>query len=625
MRSMQTSSKAGVARVQGEEAIRVSVLVAALAIAGTPLVIAPGITLQYETAPKLALLLVCSALLSLCWRTWWPGVTEIWQDTRGKWFLILLGTDAVFMLLATASSSRPLLSISGSSWRRDGLITQLAILAITLAIAGLVAAAGIRLRSLIWALALVSGIVAAYAVAQDLGVDPLLPREAYMIKYWNGELLRGPATLGHAIYLGSYLATTIPLILGLAAWESRRSLRYLLLGIAGISLAAVILSGSRSALLALAVAAPFLLGLFPRISVRTWVIGAFVTAAVIGAALLPLRSSVALHVDRWRQDFYGGPRLSVWRESLAMTAEKPLSGWGPDTFANEFRRRESARLARLYPDFTHESPHNFLLDGAISQGCSFPVIVLGFALLIFAPFRLQSDRSRYALRAAFASTLASLFFISITICGALMLFVLPGLFVSGTSKRNDVHRTNPPRWLNFPAWGLAALFIVAAVLCLGKDTAYAGLKRAASEHRFEEMASAYRRSLAFAFPTAGDDLWCSREFAGIARELPPALASQAWPLAAEAAAQEERFGDWRADAAYQSALIAIAMNRAEPAAAALQRAIAYAPNWYKPHLLLAQLLRYTGQPAVAKSEAAAALDLSGKERPSVEQTLASLQ
>jgi hypothetical protein len=65
------------------------------------------------------------------------------------------------------------------------------------------------------------------------------------------------------------------------------------------------------------------------------------------------------------------------------------------------------------------------------------------------------------------------------------------------------------------------------------------------------------------------------------------------------------------------------MNRAEPAVAVLQKAIAYAPNWYKrPHLLLAQLLQYAGRPADAESEAATALDLSGK--IPVKQTLASL-
>ena len=55
--------------------------------------------------------------------------------------------------------------------------------------------------------------------------------------------------------------------------------------------------------------------------------------------------------------------------------------------------------------------------------------------------------------------------------------------------------------------------------------------------------------------------------------------------------------------------------------AALRRAIAQAPNWYKPHLLLAQLLRITGPASEADAESSTALDLSGAMRPTVEAAL----
>jgi hypothetical protein len=359
-----------------------------------------------------------------------------------------------------------------------------------------------------------------------------------------------------------------------------------------------------------------------RISPRWWIVQGLTCTAIAAALLFPFRTTLALHLERWRADSYGGPRLSVWRESLALAAAHPLTGSGPDTFTDQFRRRQSTSLSRAYPEFTQESPHNFLLDGLISQGLSFCLVIAGFIYIVFAPPRFPTGGLPLWIRAAFASTLASLFFISVTISGALMLFVLPGLHVGASIPSGNRHSNErPPSVVRPIAWCLAALLLTASFLYLRKDMAYADLKQAAAGHSFHEMAEAYRRSTDSAFPSAGDDLWCSRQFASIARELGPPDSAAAWQLAIEAAARAEQTGDAHAEAAYQAALLAIGLNRAEPAASALRRAIALAPTWYKPHLLLAQLLRYIGPATAAESEARTALDLAGAMRPTVEAAL----
>jgi hypothetical protein len=474
------------------------------------------------------------------------------------------------------------------------------------------------------AIAAASGVIAAYALAQDANFDPFLTRAAYVVKYWNGELTRGPATLGHAVYLGGFLAAAIPLVLGLAS-RTRSAIKFTFVAVAVLCFGAVILSGSRSAILALAVAAAVSLPSVRRVPRRAWLAGGFACLAAVMALLIPLRTTLNLHLDRWRTDSYGGTRLRVWQESLALAAAHPLFGSGPDTFAAEFQMRQSAEFARLYPDFIQETPHNFLLDGVISQGLSFLAVIAGLVYLLFAPSRVPINGYGRCIRAAFASTLVSLFFISITICGSLMLFVLPGWFIgAGISTPGD-SRPMPPRAVKLAAWGFVGLFLFAALLFLKKDAAYADLNRAAIGHRFDEMAITYQRSVEFAFPAAGEDLWCSRRFATIARGLSPPSSAAAWSLAEEASARAERFGDERAEAAYQSALLAIGMNQAQPAVAALRRAIAWAPNWYKPHLLFAQLLHYLGLSSEAQAEAAAALDLSGDLRSTVELSLRSTQ
>src|SRR6185436_17278910 len=56
----------------------------------------------------------------------------------------------------------------------------------------------------------------------------------------------------------------------------------------------------------------------------------------------------------------------------------PLAGHGLETFTGEFPHYESVELARAYPDFAHESPHNIFLDALVAQG------VPGLLLLIAA-------------------------------------------------------------------------------------------------------------------------------------------------------------------------------------------------------------------------------------------------
>ena len=75
------------------------------------------------------------------------------------------------------------------------------------------------------------------------------------------------------------------------------------------------------------------------------------------------------------EDRMGGARLLLWRDSLRMAESRWAFGYGPETFSLEFPRHESIELARAYPDFYHESPHNIFLDALDSEG------VVGLAAL----------------------------------------------------------------------------------------------------------------------------------------------------------------------------------------------------------------------------------------------------
>src|SRR5207245_2040087 len=104
-------------------------------------------------------------------------------------------------------------------------------------------------------------------------------------------------------------------------------------------------------------------------------------ASLIAFYYSPLGAQLRARMRWSREDVRGGARLLLWRDSLRMALERPLLGYGPETFPTEFPRFQSAELARAFPDFYHESPHNVFLDALTSQGFPGLVILAGIAAL----------------------------------------------------------------------------------------------------------------------------------------------------------------------------------------------------------------------------------------------------
>src|SRR5207237_10300887 len=64
-----------------------------------------------------------------------------------------------------------------------------------------------------------------------------------------------------------------------------------------------------------------------------------------------------------------GTRLYLWRSSLAMIADRPLLGWGPDTFQLVYPGYRSTELdARAGAVGRDDAVHNALLRVAVSTG-----------------------------------------------------------------------------------------------------------------------------------------------------------------------------------------------------------------------------------------------------------------
>ena len=111
------------------------------------------------------------------------------------------------------------------------------------------------------------------------------------------------------------------------------------------------------------------------------------------------------------------------------------------------------------------------------------------------------------------------------------------------------------------------------------------------------------------------ELWGSRQMATLARSLgntPDGTA--AWIRSAEVARLAEARGEEPFNAAYQSAVLAVAAGDVGQADAAARRVIRLAPNWYKGHLLLSQLLEVEGKRDTAENEARISAGLGWKRK-----------
>jgi O-antigen ligase len=567
-------------------------LVQAVTLGLLALILAPGWLFYFDVTPKLCVLLAGAAVCAVLWR----------GERASRGFTAVTAASAASLAISAAFSNSPALSVFGSTWRRFGLTAQLA----ALLLAWMVAASDRRSRiSVLRAVAWSSGLAALYGIAQYFGWDPLLPRAAYHIGEGIWTIVRPPGTLGYVSYFATWLLMGGFLSLGLAGIEDRKSYRAVAFVAAALSFTAMSLTGTRAALLGMAVgiaAAAARSGF--RIPRRAWAAAAAVAAVAAlfyfspGGWMLRSRS-------RWfAEDPGGGARPLLWRDSLRMGAARPLAGFGPEVFTAAFPHYESRELARAYPEFSHESPHNIFLDALVSQGL--PGLACLGALCAIGILAAWRAKERWTLAALAAGIVAQQFTV-FTIPTAALFYVVAAL--PQTPREG---RLAP--WARAALWAVAAVLLFCAVRYAAADLFLERTNRALAArdlHRAGEEYASYQR---FRLPGAAADLWYSRALLALPAILPAGQAA----LAA-VRGPEDPFDAW-----YNLAQIYAAGNSAAEAERCLRNAAAAHPVWFKPHWTLAQLLRLEGRIPEAAAEAALAADLDGGKHPEVARTAAEI-
>jgi O-antigen ligase len=535
-----------------------------------------GIFLSHDVIPKTILILTGAACLLFLLPRWMPALLALWGQHEGRLFLCLVTAQLISLALSTAFSSYPALSLGGTVWRRFGWFEQTAALIVATGIVSLAAARPNWIRHLLRAVIVCGGVAAFYGVMQYFGVDPFLWRDLYAVEFL-GSVVRPPATMGHAIYFAAYLVPVALLATSSAGTEPQRNWKWIYGGIAILSCLAILLSGSRGAVLAVAGGGLLLAVRAKRgFSARVAIAAVLLAAIVAGLAVSPAGESFRLRLLQWRRD-PGGTRVGVWRETPGLIVKHPWLGSGPETFAMEFRAIQSAALSRAYPDFYQETPHNAFLDAASAQGIPGALILVG----VFAMGLLRSRGRQSGFEAALLGILIASMFASFTLVSSMYLWTLAGLGL--VLSRDPFAGTR--RVASFAGFAAGGLFLAAAVVFAVEDRAYADLQDAVDARNVAQAGKDYALATGIAVGMPGYELWSSREFATL----------HAWDKAATAASLAEERSEERFSAAYQSSVLAVAAGDLTRAESKAREAIRQAPNWYKPHLLLGQILQAMGR------------------------------
>src|ERR1700730_1308668 len=99
-----------------------------LVVALAPLLITPKLLYYFDITPKIAVILIGTALALVLFRENARNVAALLNTRRGRWLVLLVAGYWMLLALSTVLSTHRELSLNGSNWRRSGLITETALL-----------------------------------------------------------------------------------------------------------------------------------------------------------------------------------------------------------------------------------------------------------------------------------------------------------------------------------------------------------------------------------------------------------------------------------------------------------------------------------------------------------------
>jgi len=355
-----------------------------------------------------ALLLRAAALLVL------PGAVMTWRSQTPRLRHGVLLTFAAFMvmlLVAALAGVAPRDAFAGAYLRRHGMLTWLALATVFWAMCMSAGSRAGRERLLA---AIVIGSIwpTTYALMQYGGLDPV---------GWSGvDLTRSIGTLGSSIFLGGYLVVVMPLTAFLVRrWKGWAA-------VLALQFAALVTSGSRGPLLAIAAAACVFAAVAGWTQISRRAIVAAVLALGIGAtAAMTIRS----RGDRLFDLNAGSGRVHVliWRGVVTLmrhSGGRLWIGYGPESLRRVFPPYYSPDIGRIEgSEAMPDRAHNETLDTLVSAGITGVVLQFAFfAATLAAALRIPDPWMRAGVCAAVAGHLIEIHFGIASVTSRLMFF-----------------------------------------------------------------------------------------------------------------------------------------------------------------------------------------------------------
>ncbi len=411
-----------------------------------------------------------------------------------RWLLVAW---TVLLMLSFAAGVDRRGSLLGYYQYRQGLLTQVAYIALFLGALNLARSGNVRWIA--WAGA--AGIIPAFAYTslQSLDADPF--------EWWVDTSVQAFGTIGNANELAAYAVLALAFCGVTAASKGRWLATTFPLSAAVCFI--VLQSESRSGLIALALVAL----VYPAASVAlgisrsAWARNGLVAAGglAFGVVLSFGAGGVAGTASRVNtglggSDNDGITRVALWEGTVPVIAAAPFLGSGPDSLFLQFPKHRPDDLGGAFHeyDLVAQSSHNLLLDVAANQGLlAFGTLLALLATVAVVSFRrvrrTRDDEQSPFIAAAVAGYLALTMLNPVSLAAHAIFFVLLGVLTGRAEPAAAVTTRAPfrrPLRLLMAAPGAACLLGIAVLLPIADLKANEGWESHASG-QFADGARAY--------------------------------------------------------------------------------------------------------------------------------------
>lgn len=332
-----------------------------------------------------------------------------------------------------------------------------------------------KMKSLLRALFLSGTVVAVYGALQYLGIEPNTYGPL------SFEANRSFATFGNPDLLGGFIVFMLPLGIALALSEESTGWRAYYWLATGLCSVVWVTAFTRGAWIGGVVALAVLAVAAWRQKVRLRPVDGWLLAAgavIVGAVVVRSLSSSSAVMNVMARvlsifDTHAGSaetRLQIWGAAIEAIKDRPLLGYGRDTFRLVFPLYRPAEYIALSGYLSVEdSVHNHVLRTALSGGL--PALILEYGLFGWILFEARkgafgaagkASRILYAgVFAAVVGHLVFLFFGVAVAANSVIMWAMLGLLVAPAARDIEVRPVAPAL-----AWSAAAAIAVVSVVAL---------------------------------------------------------------------------------------------------------------------------------------------------------------